>query len=400
MCSTVASDGTSSSYTLQSSDTGQFMVVEVTAANGAGSAASAVASTATAAVVASGGGSPWMWGGSTASGIQVALDPNANQFYEANTDGSGLTNFAADPSQTLVVANDQVGDIYVTDGSGDILLSAGGATPVSYITDACPAANNTDSSYGDGAAADYQVSAMAFTPDGSQGAWFCQDEGAQNNFGDWDLSNGYVVYWNGTTTSVIYNGLGSTSGHPEELAISPDGSTVVYRISDDNEADYATNQGGFSGSIPPEELYAIPTNTVTAPGAAPVLDNASDGRDGDDGGRSWMAFVNNGADVVYNVSNGSTLSIYEAPVDGSGSPTVLVPSVGGDELVVVGSDDSAGNGFECAQLDGGLIGQGGTVQTGLCDSSGVPGDTIDTPTFPYHSNNPVGVPSGYSADIG
>jgi hypothetical protein len=190
------------------------------------------------------------------------------------------------------------------------------------------------------------------------------------------------MYWNGTDATNIYTGQGvmfdnkhGESGGTEYtdqfVAIAPDGSKVVYEGVDETTGQYATDIATAEGGtyVYNIKLEAFSTSGVTAPGAGTLLDSSANASRYVSGGidgfnNSPLAFVDNGADVVYIVNStpspasGNDYATYEVAVDGSGSPSQLV-----DNVLVSGADDTGGNGFLCEE------GYGSNTYA-LCDSSG------------------------------
>jgi hypothetical protein len=189
---------------------------------------------------------------------------------------------------------------------------------------------------------------------------------------------------------MIYQGqaafIVSPGGATVQMALSPDGSQLAYIANDETAADDAAYYAGGSNHQPPGNLYLIPTNSVTATGAATVLDSSGTGHgisnyDVEDGASAGnhLAFIDGGSDIVYDVSNSeqqtgiaSADSVYLAPV-GGGSPSVLIPGGGGDSWRVVGSA-SGNNSFACQEVDDGGYGWSAdpseVVQTAVCNNSG------------------------------
>jgi hypothetical protein len=314
--------------------------------------------------------------------MEVLIDASTRDICIADSNGSGLTDLYDLSSlwSYHAVVNDQVGDVYIADNNDDILKSVNGATPTTFLVNVC--GNNPMTGTGSG----YTLQGMAFTPDGSKGAWFCQDNAAYPH------GNGYISFWDGLIVNTIYTAQGATSppvndvNSVRSMALSADGSTLVYETTDESTSAYAGDSGATHTM-----LYEIATNVVTATGAATVLDAGSGNNIGAyDGFGNALAFTNGGADVVYDVStdNAATNSIWKVPVNGSGSPAQLVAPSGSDSWSVVGADDSAGNGFACQKENSSYI----TLQLRLCASDGTPGTTLPLPNT-ASGESPVGYSS-------
>jgi hypothetical protein len=379
-CTDIAG-ATGNTYTTGHGDTANTIRVKVTAHNGVGASASA-ASAPTAIIepddcddVSTGVFS------NTTTGLELLSDSTSQSLCVANTDGSGPTLLAAS-GNWYAPSNDQIGDVYFADATGyDIMESVDGASPVTYQANACPNSFSGD----DGPLSDYQVFATAASANGQDLAWFCQDNyAAEHNISDGSYQNGYIMLWNGTTTTRVWSGDGVTStdslGVPtsfvNRLALSPDGSKLAFVTTDETVAAF---QGGTQ---PNAQLYIVPTDgsgdaTVLDPGAG---DDIADDGDDDNAG-NYLAFVDGATKVAYDVAAdafGTTSTIYEVPVAGGSPIAVLAPDGSGNSWRVVGPSDATADGFACQETAN--DGSGHAISAGVCDASGTVTSSITLPS--------------------
>jgi hypothetical protein len=322
-----------------------------------------------------------------------------NDLEVSNGNGSNVTEISPAYYWTEPVAVDQVGDVYYTSGEAasgshkQINVSVEGASSTVFTTNACPYSP-------DGGSSIYDLSGIAFTADGSKAAWFCQDSLNQRHDNSTSDLGGYIMYWNGHTTSEIYNVTGSNYfGGPENLAsavsmtIANNGSVVAFAAVDESDASY-WSQVNASGT-PTIGLYTVSTSAGL--GQTPTtLDTSSGGHyimTGDNG--TVLALVDGGADVVYQVSCDTAQTsgcgnLTTVPLNGSGSPSPLYSYEPGGEgsgnyWIPEGQADSNGNDFLCLHVN-----SGATYY--LCDGSGDLYGPLTEPDVTYPSI------SGYSTN--